>query len=561
MSRRWARTLLLAMSIGVAAWIAVKPNPPRRLPPIDVVVPTRTPPPDDAVGEGWWRTERKTRMQRIASWRAEHVEEEQWFRRHTVGRIGLPFIAFRALPVLMPELWGRYEAELGMRPDPEAVLPIELSFGDGPKPVADLPGLNRVRMQVVTVSCGSCHIGEVVGPGGASIELLGAPNTRVDLLAFRRRVAVTVRDARFTAHGIQTILDQHPIGWAYGSGNEVQERIDRILFKAKGDEILALLREKIGANEARLEATLARTAYRNDEELLHGGLPGMTDGYSVIAARLMPQELVDEADPWVLAAWMPPQPAVVDFRSVWYQGARARAQWDGSVRTPLMRNLGAAFGIIGVPSQLDYDNAVLAGRFTEGLPPPPYPFDLDAEQVRKGAAIYYEACASCHDHEVWLSADAVGTDPGRANVLQPRVREVAVQALRRACVDDGEPQCRVGDDSILSPSDEGRGYLAPPLAGIWASAPYFHNGSVPTLTHVLVPSARPTVFWRGNTAYDCDNGGFAWEHATAGATRYKTERSGCNNDGHADKDVFFGGIDFGAEPARRVALVAYLLTL
>jgi len=24
------------------------------------------------------------------------------------------------------------------------------------------------------------------------------------------------------------------------------------------------------------------------------------------------------------------------------------------------------------------------------------------------------------------------------------------------------------------------GYVAPPLDGVWASAPYFHNGSVPT---------------------------------------------------------------------------------
>ena len=32
------------------------------------------------------------------------------------------------------------------------------------------------------------------------------------------------------------------------------------------------------------------------------------------------------------------------------------------------------------------------------------------------------------------------------------------------------------------------GYVAPPLDGVWASPPYFHNGSVPTLWHVLHPS-------------------------------------------------------------------------
>ena len=40
------------------------------------------------------------------------------------------------------------------------------------------------------------------------------------------------------------------------------------------------------------------------------------------------------------------------------------------------------------------------------------------------------------------------------------------------------------------------GYQAPPLDGIWATAPYFHNGSVPTLYHVLNSKARPRLFTR-----------------------------------------------------------------
>ena len=40
------------------------------------------------------------------------------------------------------------------------------------------------------------------------------------------------------------------------------------------------------------------------------------------------------------------------------------------------------------------------------------------------------------------------------------------------------------------------GYQAPPLDGIWATAPYFHNGSVPTVYHVLNSKARPKIFTR-----------------------------------------------------------------
>jgi hypothetical protein len=39
------------------------------------------------------------------------------------------------------------------------------------------------------------------------------------------------------------------------------------------------------------------------------------------------------------------------------------------------------------------------------------------------------------------------------------------------------------------------GYTAQPLHGVWASGPYFHNGSVPTVWDVLKPSDRPDV-WR-----------------------------------------------------------------
>src|SRR6185436_10088429 len=40
-----------------------------------------------------------------------------------------------------------------------------------------------------------------------------------------------------------------------------------------------------------------------------------------------------------------------------------------------------------------------------------------------------------------------------------------------------------------------RGYAATPLTGVWANFPYLHNGSVPTLHHLLGPvSERPKIF-------------------------------------------------------------------
>ncbi len=55
--------------------------------------------------------------------------------------------------------------------------------------------------------------------------------------------------------------------------------------------------------------------------------------------------------------------------------------------------------------------------------------------------------------------------------------------------------------------------MAPPLDGIWASAPYFHNGSVPTLWHVLHPAARPVIWKRTPAGYDEQHVGLEIEAA------------------------------------------------
>jgi len=52
-------------------------------------------------------------------------------------------------------------------------------------------------------------------------------------------------------------------------------------------------------------------------------------------------------------------------------------------------------------------------------------------------------------------------------------------------------------------------YKARPLNGIWASAPYLHNGSVPTLWNLLqTPEARPVKFQVGSREFDPINVGF-----------------------------------------------------
>jgi hypothetical protein len=54
------------------------------------------------------------------------------------------------------------------------------------------------------------------------------------------------------------------------------------------------------------------------------------------------------------------------------------------------------------------------------------------------------------------------------------------------------PECAIQPEAKLT---HPKGYLAPPLYGVWASGPYFHNGSVPSVWEVLKSSERKPL-WR-----------------------------------------------------------------
>jgi hypothetical protein len=98
-------------------------------------------------------------------------------------------------------------------------------------------------------------------------------------------------------------------------------------------------------------------------------------------------------------------------------------------------------------------------------------------------------------------------------------------------------------------------YLAGPLDGIWARAPYLHNGSVPTLFDLLSPEGdRPARFCRGNPRYDRAKLGFVSDLNPEGDCdqalfRYETTAKGNSNKGHA---FTFDKV------ADREALIAYL---
>jgi len=138
--------------------------------------------------------------------------------------------------------------------------------------------------------------------------------------------------------------------------------------------------------------------------------------------------------------------------------------------------------------------------YLESLEAPAYPHEIDEAFAARGEKVFRKHCAECHGtyhadpaKETYpnriVPIDEVGTDRVRLDALTPEARRRYGKTWFT----------HFGAQEIIA--DPG-GYIAPPLDGVWASAPYFHNGSVPTLWHVLHPGERPKIWKRSDDGYD-----------------------------------------------------------
>ena len=114
------------------------------------------------------------------------------------------------------------------------------------------------------------------------------------------------------------------------------------------------------------------------------------------------------------------------------------------------------------------------------------------------------------------------------------------------------------DNNRCSPTNEHPMlcYKARPLNGIWATAPYLHNGSVRTLRQLLLPvDQREKTFKVGSRDFDPEAIGFVDE----GATVLDISLPGNANSGH--DGPIYGNAMFAENPDRLEAILEYLKTL
>lgn len=203
-----------------------------------------------------------------------------------------------------------------------------------------------------------------------------------------------------------------------------------------------------------------------------------------------------------------------------------------------------------------YDHQLEA--FFLSLRSPEYPGPIDTALARQGAVLFHSkdlfaepgnadrprplggngSCASCHgayspryvNDPSYLPTpvlegvaghiaplDVIGTDRARSDMLTTTLRvgwDMTYWAYPegtpgyRKPYDPNDPESKsfveefADDNNPIRPvgvctwEKEVIGYQAPPLYGTWATAPYFHNGSVPTIEAVLDSSQRHPIWQR-----------------------------------------------------------------
>lgn len=251
--------------------------------------------------------------------------------------------------------------------------------------------------------------------------------------------------------------------------------------------------------------------------------------------------------------WMPRDPAPSDIGALWFLRDHIYANWDAN-QSAEARVIASGTSAVGDPSKVNVPIHEAMNPFIDNLPPPPYPFSVDLALAEQGKPLFEQACASaCHFAQNPKVYDT-GTDMNRARQISPTARLGLLELTREACEryieSGGSDWCqpkrgsRTADNEayFITPRADKAGYKANVLHGIWAQAPYLHNGSVPTLWHLLRPDQRPTTFIRGNIKYDESWVGFVWDKAPAldeygpgdsvHAAKYDTQLRGNANQGH-----------------------------
>jgi hypothetical protein len=435
--------------------------------------------------------------------RTEFDDPDERFKYASMGteHIGMPLRIWEVVPDVCPErLPGGY-ASLGFIFEPGHATPIGL-------PVRTI-GVPRVGL-----NCALCHTGTVRETAGSPRQIvLGMPPPSLDFQGYVSFLIECGADERFNVDNVMAAMEK----------KQAMSFVERTVFRS----VIVPKTIEAGREEGRKMSWVL--------DAIRMG-PGRYDVFNSGRVRL---GMDPRSGPT----------ATVDFPPLWNQQARRthHAQWDGNNASLSERNRIAAIGAGATPDQADADELEWIDDWVLTVPVPKYPFAIDQQLAEKGAPIFQIQCSRCHAADgsrmgQVTPIDEIGTDRARFDAFTPdlaaamntlRARRWSIQSFQKTA-----------------------GYANLFLDGVWARAPYLHNGSVPNLRALLEPpEKRPTVYYRGSDVYDPQNLGFvsSGPEAERAGFRFDTTIKGNGNGGHLHGTSL--------APEEKDALIEYLKTL
>ncbi len=283
--------------------------------------------------------------------------------------------------------------------------------------------------------------------------------------------------------------------------------------------------------------------------------PGGNPAFRLAEACMMhrdPQSLEYVEDP-LFEMW--DYNIATDTPPLWNVKKKSTLYYTGIGRGSMPKLLLQA-SVLGTPDSsharqsVESFNDVYAWLLT--LEPPAYPKDINRDLAAAGEPLFDEHCSGCHgtygEEETYpnkvIHLDVIKTDRLYSDYIQ------------QSGIVDWYNSSWYATSAPTSAFVPNTGYVAPPLDGVWATAPYLHNGSVPNLYEVLNSNARTPRWTRTGDSKDIDWKKMGWNYTPDGRKKnwtFDTTLPGYGNEGHTFGD------ELGEE--ERWAVVEYLKTL
>lgn len=560
-----------------------------------------------------WVTEHGQRVADKDTFLEEKAVAFDWFARFPFSQVdGISLIMLKLLPEVAPDLWqggDDFLSDIGLFADARfdnKMLPTGMGFSGLSK------DSNTPQIDYTSVTCAACHIGRVDTGNGKLEPIIGGINSEFNINLFFLKLHQTIlrlhgdeQNADARAKKLRAVfldaLDRatatsdtffyENFSWNNRDFGPDYEARQIALFKANSAEHIDYFVTYVEGFVSAFSTYLDKTYDGFQQEML-AGFPGMADATGVSAAHGY-QRLVGTSQSFIKNFELPDSPGLTDYMPIWEQETRI-AKWDdskkqlingggqynGNIPIPIYRNLAASL-TMGL-KDTDIRVAAFTAELLDGLPAKPYPFNVDETLAKKGESHFKNHCASCHQPHNGKVYTEMGTSMGRAGVINTILMLGAREQYAGLCSPTTEIEmqgklvrpCETFDgvslvgrsDAIMRPLEDQRGYNATALRGVWATAPYLHNGSVPTMQHLLMPDTRPAAFVKSRLDYDTVKLGYVWESSPDGKgyTFDTTAFTSLSNSGH-DTDIDIDGrrhrLNWSDYRTEAMELIEYMKTL